>query len=122
MSLHGSHLWCLAHVVACSFLSRHIFLLSSLILLRDNLTLSRHNPIDVVCFMSRHGCLLSRYKFLPSAFQLCCNNLFYVVTLFLLLSSLFVVTYFVFVVIEILPIAWICYHDILFLCCERCLP
>ena len=59
LSRHGSYLCRLALVVACSFLSRHIFMLSSLILLRHNLTLSRHSSIDVVCFMSRHGCLLS---------------------------------------------------------------
>ena len=33
---------------------------TSSILSRHNLTLSRHSSIDVVCFMSQHGCLFPR--------------------------------------------------------------
>ena len=55
---HGSYLCRPALVVACSFLLRHIFMLSSLILSRHNLTLLQHSSVDVACFMSRHGCLL----------------------------------------------------------------
>ena len=83
-------------------------MLSSLILSRHNLTLSRHSSIDVVCFISRHGCLLLRQKFPPPALQLCCNSLCYVVTLFSLLRQSFsqlhgfvVVTYFFFVATEL---------------------
>ena len=38
-------------------------MLSSLIMSRHNLNLSRHSSIDVVCLMSRHGCLLLRQSF-----------------------------------------------------------
>ena len=57
---------------------------------RNNLTLSRHSSIDVFCFTPLHGCLLSRQKFCPSALQLCCNILYYVVTFFMLLFSIYV--------------------------------
>ena len=50
--------YCLALVVACSFMSQHIFMLSSLILSQHNLTLSRHSYVDVVCFMSRHSSVM----------------------------------------------------------------
>ena len=111
LSRHGSYLCRSALIVACSFLSQHIFMLYSFILLRHNLTLSRHNSIDVVCFMSRHGCLLLRQKFPPSALQICCNSFCYVATFFLLLFSIYVATVF-------LLVAWICCRDRLFLCCD----
>ena len=69
--------------------------------------------------MSRHSCLLSRHKFLPPALQLCYNSLYYVTKFFLLLSSISVATYFVFVETEFLLVAWICCHDTLFLCRDR---
>ena len=112
LSRHGSYLCRLAFVVACSFLSRHIFMLSSLILLLHNLTLSRHSSVDVVCFMSQK-------KFPPPTFKLCCNSLYYVATFFLLLFSIFVMTNVFFVAIEFLQVAWICYCNRIFLCHDR---
>ena len=119
LSRHGSYLCRLAFAVACSFLSWHIFMLFSLILLRHNLTMSRHSSVDVVCFMSQHGCLLSRQKFPPPTLQLCCNSLYYVATFFLLLFSIFIMTNFFFVTIKFLPVAWICYRNRVFLCHDK---
>ena len=76
--------------MACSFLSRHIFMLYSSILLRHNLILSRHSFVDVVCFMSRHGRLFSRHKFPPPSLKLCWNSICYVATFFMLLFSIYV--------------------------------
>ena len=59
LSRHGSYLWPPSLVVDYSFLSQHIFMLSSSILLQYNLTLSQHSYLDIVFFMSRHGFLLS---------------------------------------------------------------
>ena len=92
LSRHGSYLCRSALVVTYNFLSRHIFMLSSLILSQHNLTLSRHSSVDVVCFMLRHGCILSLHKFPPSVFQLCYNILYYVTTFFLLLFLIYVMT------------------------------
>ena len=59
LSQQGSYICRSALVVACSFLLRRIFMLSSSVMSQHNLTLLRHNYVDIVCFMSRHGCLLS---------------------------------------------------------------
>ena len=113
---HGFYLCRPALIVACSFLSRHTFMFSSLIMSRHNFTLSRHSSVDVFWFMLRHGCLFSRHKFPPPALQLFCNSLCYTTTLFLLLFSISIVTYFFFVAIVFLIVAWICYRDRIFLC------
>ena len=62
---------------------------------------------------------MSRRKFPPPALQFCYNSLCYVVTFFLLLFSISITTYFVFVATELLPVAWICCRDRLFLCHNR---
>ena len=81
--------------------------------------MSRHNYVDVVCFMLRHSFLLSRQKFPPSTLKLCCNSFCYVVIFFLLLFSIYVVTYFFFFATEFLLVAWIFCHDRLFLCHDK---
>ena len=94
LSRHGSYLYRLSLFVAYSFLSQHIFMLSSSILSRHNFNFSQHSSVDVIYSMSQHGCLLLRQKFPPPALQLCCNSLDYVATFFLLLFSIYVTTNF----------------------------
>ena len=92
--------------VGYSFLSRHIFMTSSLILPQHNFTLSRHSYVDVAFYVA------TWLSFVPTKISSSSSSTF-------LQQSLLCCYILFFVVTEFLPVAWIFCRDKLFLYRDR---